>query len=102
MRNVTQEFLDSRKSKFYPVQKWIEFCETLIREGYKLKLYEAKTTRSKYILVNGCFKVRFSNHRPSYLKQKDQDSDFYVGVSNFGTTTTQDALQAVRRKFAHV
>ncbi len=101
---VTPEFLKSKISEKYGKQKWIIFCEILLTKGYTLKLYEAKKTFSKYITVikNGrYFKVRFSNHKPSMTKQIiEKDSDFYVGVSRSGITTTEDALKAVEKHFS--
>lgn len=102
-QKVTKEMLKSKVSEKYRKAKWIVFCETLLEKGYSLNLYEASKTFSKYITVskNGrSFKVRFSNHRPAISKQITNDSDFYVGVSNFGTTTTEDALKAVEDYFA--
>lgn len=99
MRKVSQDFLKNKITQKYGKPKWVEFCETLLNEGYKLFLYESKTTRSKYIYVNGVYKVRFSNHKPTLRKQIECDSHFYVGVSHLGVTTTQDALMAVRKRF---
>lgn len=83
----------------YPVSKWITFMRELLAKGLAVGVYEAKTTRSKYVFViypeGTTFKVRFSNHRPNVNTQLAEDSDFYVGVSNGLTTTTHDALQAV-------
>lgn len=101
-KKVTTELLETKISKSYGKQKWIIFCETLLKEGYTLYLYEANKTFSKYITVrkdNKSFKVRFSNHKPAKDKEFYNDSDFYVGVSNFGTTTTEDALKAVKKYF---
>lgn len=101
-KKVTVELLKSKISERYGKQKWIVFCETLLKERYTLYLYEANKTFSKYITVckgGRCFKVRFSNHKPAYSKENENDSDFYVGVSNFGTTTTEDALLAVKKFF---
>lgn len=101
-KKITSELLKSKISERYGKAKWIIFCETLLNEGYTLYLYEANKTFSKYITVcqkGKTFKVRFSNHRPSYAKEFENDSDFYVGVSNFGTTTTEDALKAVKEFF---
>ena len=102
---VTQQFLSSRwpAGSIYPKQKWVEFCETLLREGYVLSLYEARQTYSKYITVRKAgrspFKVRFSNHKPIQSRELAGDCDFFVGVTNLGVTNTAMALQAVRRHF---
>lgn len=88
-------------AKGYPPLKWIEFMTTLMRAGLAVGVYEAVTTRSKYVYVvfpdRSVFKVRFSNHRPNKAVQGRDDSDFYVGVSNGMVTTTDDALRAVAR-----
>ena len=101
-KKITQELLNSKVSKVYGKAKWIVFCEILLNEGYTLFLYEANKTFSKYVTVckkGKTFKVRFSNHRPSYAKEFENDSDYYVGVSNLGITTTEDALRATREFF---
>lgn len=87
----------------WPRSKWIDFCLDVLRMGLKVGVYEAQTTRSKYVYVFGPdasrFKIRFSNHRPAVGQQLRADSDFYVGVSNGHCTTTADALAEVRRRF---
>ena len=101
-KKVTLEMLKDKISEKYGKQKWIIFCETLLEKGYTLYLYEARKTFSKYITVcknNKRYKVRFSNHKPALQKETFNDSDFYVGISNFGTTTTEDALNAVKKYF---
>lgn len=94
---ITPQYLESRISKKYGKAKWIEFCEILLEKGYTCQLYEARQTCSKYIYVNGYYKVRFSNHKPRLSQQLKQDSDFYVGVGHLGTFTTEDAIKAVER-----
>jgi len=85
-------------------QKWVEFCEVLLNEGFTLTLYEARQTYSKYITVvkpgsrKKSFKVRFSNHKPNRHRELAGDCDFFVGVTHLGVTTSQQALKAV---FAH-
>lgn len=102
---LTLAYLKTRISKEFGKQKWIEFCEILIGEGFSCSLYEAKNTHSKYITVSEkmqpykYFRVRFSDHKPSKPKENQKDCDFYVGVGNNGVYTTQDALKAVREFF---
>ncbi len=105
-RKVDQDFLNDRKQRLikagYPTSKWIALCESLMGLGLEVSLYEAKRTVSKYLIVEGngkTFKIRFSNHRPTLAKQSQGDSDFYVGVSNGQVTTTEDALEAVKKYF---
>ena len=97
------EALESRNASYelrgYGRAKWIDFILTLRAQGLRVGVYEAATTFSKYVYVTfpdgGVFKVRFSNHRPAKSKQVDDDSDFYVGVSNGQVTRTEDALAAI-------
>lgn len=103
---LTADYLERRATasiaKGYTKQKWIEFCETLLAEGYHLKLYEAKNTVSKYVHVQRGgkrFKVRFSNHKSAAHRENAGDCDYYVGVGHKGTTTTAMALEAVRKHF---
>lgn len=101
-KKVTKTLLESKISKQYGKAKWIIFCEILLTEGYTLYLYEVSKTVSKYITIskgNQTFKVRFSNHKPAFSKEFNNDSDFYVGVTNFGITTYEDALCAVKKYF---
>jgi len=88
----------------YQKPRWIHFCELLF-PLFQLHLYEAKTTRSKYIWIrrkeNGkAFKVRFSDHRPNAQLERDGDCDFIVGARHMGRwRTTGDAVEAVEEFF---
>lgn len=105
---ITQALLDVRAERCmnagFGKQKWIQFCEELLAEGFDLYLYEARETYSKYITVkhrnNTPFKVRFSNHKPIKRREKNGDCDFFVGITNFGYSTTDMALAAVREHFS--
>lgn len=99
---ITREFLDQRlqraASKGFSKQKWIEFCEHFLERGFKLSMYEARATVSKYVKVHHegkYFIVRFSNHRPNQTRELRGDSDFFVGVTHTGVRTTADAINAV-------
>ena len=99
---ITQSYLDKKVSKIYGKAKWIIFAEKLLKQGYKIRLYEAKWTFSKYLTVekdDKKFKVRFSNHKPAREKELNNDCDFFVGVTNLQVTTTEDALKAVYNYF---
>jgi hypothetical protein len=106
---VTLENLADRTERLqasgYDVPKWMLFCATLLQEGYTCLLYEARDTYSKYITVTHehsdarAYKVRFSNHKPSWWREQNNDCDFFVGVSHKKVTTTQQALEAVRNHF---
>lgn len=106
---VTQEFLLTRTAKAvaggYAKQKWIFFCEVMLEREFRVSLYEARRTFSKYLTVTqagraGTFKVRFSNHKPIASREAAGDCDFFVGVSNQTVTTTEQAIQAVLHFFS--
>ncbi|WP_337187561.1 hypothetical protein [Phenylobacterium sp.] len=104
---VTLDYLNHRAESLhragYEKPRWIIFCEVMIRDGFLVTLYEARRTVSKYITVArpdlGDFKVRFSNHRPIAARELNGDCDFFVGVTNLATTTTGQAIAAVRDRF---
>ncbi len=100
---VTKKLLDQRAKivmdKGYSKQKWIEFCEQLLEEGYVCYLYEARQTFSKYITIKKKkveVKVRFSNHRPIKSRELNNDCDFFVGITHTGIRTKDDALKFVK------
>jgi len=103
---VTVELLKARVEYSiklgYSKQKWVEFCEHFLAQGYHLSLYEARRTVSKYITVSRGrqrFKVRFSNHKPIEHREKAGDCDFFVGRTNLKVTTTRDAIRATEEYF---
>lgn len=99
---LTFDLLKQKTSKKYGKQKWIIFAEELLHKGFKISLYEARRTFSKYLTVEKdgkYFKVRFSNHKPIKERELNNDCDFFVGVTNFKVTTTEDALDAVYKFF---
>lgn len=80
----------------YPVPKWIKFCETMIKHGWRVKVYQAYKTVSKYIYIRkGKFeyKVRFSNHMPAEDSDNFERSDFYVGISRGGKINTESLIE---------
>lgn len=103
-RKINQDFLNHRVKlavdKGYKKQKWVEFCEEMLKKGFVLSLYEARRTVSKYITVkhpddhSRSFKVRFSNHKPIKHKEQAGDCDFFVGITHLGVSTTDQAIKA--------
>lgn len=102
-RMVTERMLTERyfaaKRLGYSKQKWIEFCEYMMRQGYQMRIKETQGTTSKYITVfkdggTRAFKVRFSNHKPNKRRELNGDCDFFVGMTHTGTRTTDDATRA--------
>lgn len=99
---LTFDLLKQKTSKKYGKAKWIIFAEELLNKGFKVSLYEARRTFSKYLTVEKdgkYFKVRFSNHKPIKERELNNDCDFFVGVTNYKVTTTEDALKAVYNFF---
>lgn len=86
----------------YPKQKWIIFCETMLSLGFDVFLTEAQQTRSKYVQIERnqrVFRVRFSDHKPIQSREINKDCDFFVGITNLATTTTNQAIMAVKLYF---
>lgn len=108
-RNINYDFLRSRvqylQSNGWDKSKWILFCEEILSFGLVCELYEARQTRSKYITVrlpddySRSYKVRFSDHKPIKYRESAGDCDFFVGVTNFKTTTTQQAITETLKFF---
>lgn len=98
MRPVSKGFLKRRAeasiAQGFKKQKWIEFCELLLEKNLSVHIYEARTTKSKYIYVKRKgkeVKIRFSDHKPNRHKELTNDCDFFVGRTNTGVRTTEDA-----------
>lgn len=104
-RLVTREFLDRRVGNGkYGRSVWVRYCDVMLDQGYAVEIYEAKDTVSKYITVTGNFdityKVRFSNHPPSYVRMLDSDVNMVVGYSRDGIRwTLEDAIIATLKWF---
>ena len=98
-KHLTVKYLDSIKPGYinagYSVPKWVKFSEIMINHGWECYAYESKSTHSKYIYISKGkqhYKIRFSNHRPNKNVQRQNDSDFYVGVSNGNQVLTTEEL----------
>lgn len=94
---VTEKILEKRiGSGKYGVSKWIQFCRYMMERGYKVKLYEAHKTVSKYVTViatnDVSYTVRFSNHKPNRGRELNGDCDFFCGVTWTGTRTISEAI----------
>jgi len=86
----------------YPIPKYIQFCKKALESGYNVKLYEAQHTVSKYVTVchgKKRFKVRFSNHKPIPEKELQGTCDFFVGITNYKITTTNEAWETMKKYF---
>ena len=99
-------YLDKRDNAYlkagFDVTKWSVFCRWAIEYGLHVFLHESQSTVSKYVYVSKDvggkqFKVRFSNHRPNGAKEEAGDCDFFVGVTNKGWSTTEMAIDAVKK-----
>ncbi len=84
----------------FSVPKWITFSLFFVERGYKVTLYEAKKTVSKYVTIKykgNEFRVRFSNHKPIEHRELKGDCDFFVGVTHTGVRTASDAWVAATK-----
>jgi len=97
------EFLINRLINEYPKQystpKYLIFIRKMIQKGWEARLHTVEA--SKYVFVyreDLIYKIRFSNHKPSYLRQQKKDSDFYVGISHKGKALlTEDVIKIITR-----
>jgi hypothetical protein len=99
-RDQIEAIIATYKQNDYDIPKFVLFIETAIKYGYRVRLYDAQTTVSKYVYVyhkKKSFKVRFSNHKPNYHREKEKDCDFFVGITHLGVTSTKDAWYAMRK-----
>lgn len=104
-RDFLKTRADSCIAKGFKKQKWVEFCEKMMDLGLVLTLYEARRTPSKYITVrkpndhSKKYKVRFSNHLPIMSRELEGDCDFFVGHTNLGIQTTDQAIKSTLNFF---
>ena len=85
--------------KQYPIPKYLQFMKAMKIAGYKIRIYEAGV--SKYIFTfgkgeaNDIIKIRFSNHKPLLYKEREEDCDYYVGISNMQVSTTDQIIKQI-------
>jgi len=99
----TQKYLDYIKpgyiAKGYAVPKWIIFAETMIHEGFDVKICYSKSTVSKYVYIKRgkepIIKIRFSNHKANKRREMEEDADYYVGRGNLGCITTETVIEKI-------
>lgn len=85
--------------KQYPTPKYLKFVKALLETGWGVSVYEARV--SKYVFVTKgdlIYKIRFSNHKPLYHKELENDCDFYVGISHTAVHTTEQILHILQTK----
>ena len=67
--------------------------KTMIENGWECRVYKVRI--SKYVFItkgDEIYKIRFSNHKPIYYKELENDCDFYVGVSHTQVSTTEQII----------
>lgn len=78
----------------FSTPKYLVFAKKALESKFRIGMYFAEITRSKYIYVRWhefTYKIRFSDHAPNRIKEESGDCDFFVGVTNFNVTTSEDA-----------
>lgn len=87
----------------YGKPKFLEFIRKVYDlHQFTIKLYDSQSTVSKYVtLYKGkkSYKIRWSNHKPNFNKEKAGACDFFVGVTNLKVTTTEQAYKAALAYF---
>lgn len=85
--------------KEYPTPKYLLFIRWFLLHGFRVKVYVAQVSKYVFVYRNGSiYKIRFSNHKPIYTKQMENDCDFYVGVSHLSTYTTDQIIAMITEK----
>lgn len=82
----------------YETPKYLLFMKWAIENKYLVKLYRCGV--SKYIFLikdNDVIKIRFSNHKPIKWRELEEDCDYYVGISNLQTTTTDQIINKISK-----
>lgn len=85
--------------KEYPVPKYLQFMLEMNQRGYETLLYTAQV--SKYVFLKKGFdvyKIRFSNHRPIYSREQENDCDYYVGISHKNSFNTEQIIEKIIAK----
>lgn len=83
----------------YPTPKYLSFIKKFLEDGWNVKIYEVRV--SKYIFVyteTKIYKIRFSNHKPLYQKEIENDCDYYVGISHKATHTTDQIINLIIKR----
>lgn len=106
MIRLTLKYLEGKKPNYleqgYPVPKWIQFSEQMIKQGWEVAVYPAKTTVSKYIYINKnetSLKICFSNHKANNEKETFKDCDYYVGIGNNEVMITERLIEIINQKY---
>lgn len=97
-KQLAEEMIDSYPGQ-YQTPKYLLFILEMNNLGFRVGLKEAKTTFSKYVLIEKGtqkYKIRFSNHRSKLSRELEQDCDFYVGVGNLGVITTEQVIEQIK------
>lgn len=83
----------------YATPKYLEFCRIMAENGWSVRIYTARV--SKYVFVTSktaTYKIRFSNHKPIYQKELENDCDYYVGISHTNVVKTEELLKILLGK----
>lgn len=91
----TEELIRNYNKKF-PTPKYLLFIKHMLENGWSVKVYVSGV--SKYVfVVNGeeIHKIRFSNHKPIYAREVQEDCDFYVGISHKQVSTTAQIIKKI-------
>lgn len=85
-----------------PPPKYAVFMRKALEAGYSVKLRSYQETRSKYVTVfsgSKRYKVRFSNHKPNKKLELEGACNYFVGVTNTGARTTDNAWEDMQQYF---
>jgi hypothetical protein len=85
--------------KQYQTPKYLLFIKEMLANGYQVKVYIARVSKYIFLVKNDQItKIRFSNHRPLYEKEEENDCDYYVGISHKQVSTTEQLIKKLLKK----
>lgn len=94
-KEKTDRLIENYNKKF-PTPKYLKFIKHMLEQGWAVKVYVSGV--SKYVFVTKgeeIHKIRFSNHKPIYAREDQNDCDFYVGVSHKQVSTTDQIINKI-------
>lgn len=80
--------------------KYLLFIREMLENGWRVKLYKVKV--SKYVFIykpekDLIYKIRFSNHKPIKHREAAEDCDFYVGISHYQVSKTEEVMEKINQ-----
>lgn len=80
--------------KKYATPKYYLFMKTMLERGWIVKLHEVRVSKYVFVIKDDLvYKIRFSNHKPLFAREIENDCDYYVGISHNQVSTTEQIIK---------